>query len=237
MDGLPNYRLKIALKTNKKELLPYNYRRSVRGLIFNLIQNIAPNLQKRLCEEGYGRQRYKLFTYSFRPDEGVYSKTGFASLNDVYFLRYASADVACLEAVEKAVSMLNTVSLNSHTFEILEVGKEKLKEKSGSFRILSPVIITARDGFKKYLSLPEDEAVFSQAVEESAKRRYELRMGKEGNIEVSFLHLRKRLVQYKEGNLLCFGGRVLVKAEPEMIHFVQCCGLGQKTGIGMGMIA
>ena len=232
MDGLPNYRLKITLKTNKKELLPYNYRRPVRGLIFNLIQNVDPSLR----EEGYGIQRYKLFTYSFRPDEGIYSKTGFASLNDVYFLRYASADVACLEAVEKAVFMLNTVSLNSHIFEILEVGRERFREKNGVFRILSPIVI-ASNGSQKYLSLPEDEAVFSRAVEESAKRRYELRMGKEGNIEVFFLHLRRRLVQYKDGNLLCFDGKVLIKAEIEMVRFVECCGLGQKTGIGMGMIA
>jgi CRISPR-associated endoribonuclease Cas6 len=233
---LPNYRVKLVLENAKKELLPYDYRRQVRGLIFNLIRNVDPDLYRDLCEEGYGLQKYKLFTYSLRPDEGVYNEKGFASLNGLYFLRFASADGACLEAVEKAVFALNTVSLNSRVFEILEVSRERLKERGGAFRILSPVVVAARSG-KKYLSLPEDEKDFLRAVKDATKKRYELRMKKKGDIEVSFLNSRRRLVQYKDGNILCFGGRVLIEADPEMIRFVQCCGLGQKSGIGMGMIA
>lgn len=116
---------------------------------------------------------------------------------------------------------------------IVSINHEPFKNVN-SFKIISPVIINGTE--KKYLNMMTDRYAFTEAVETALEKRFEMWFGRKETVKATFLNGRKRLLQYKGGNILGYSGRVILRGSPDMLKFAQCAGLGHNTSIGMGMI-
>lgn len=220
---------RLAVKLSGPEMIDYSYLEEIQNLLYSQVffgTAIGAKVHK---------DKFSLFTYSLLADEPIFRKDGFVSVDGNWTFRFASAYRDLLSILENYLNCKTVELLKGKTFEIKGVYKEPLMERN-IFQTL-PILVINRD--KNFVSPDKDE--FYVAIREGLYNRYEFYNGTRPNDNsiksINFTQRpRKKLIAYKNRNLLSFAGSIKITGDQEVIKFAQCTGLGQLPSAGMGML-
>jgi CRISPR/Cas system endoribonuclease Cas6 (RAMP superfamily) len=178
--------------------------------------------------------RYSLFTFDLRPRRPVFLEEGWKSRDGVWYFRFASARPEVSALVFMAFVGAGRFDLGCGVFALREVYKEPLSDRVVFY--VSPVLAAK---LKERGFWTPDEPEFGEAVARSLVNRWEFWTGRKAD-GVRFQFVGKpvrKLVQYRNRNLLAFGGMARLEAPRELRLFAQLVGLGQKPSCGFGYLA
>lgn len=222
---LPDYRLVIVAKTQKA--FPYNYREHVQGWLYHQC----------LMDTEIGEKMHNLpypnYNFALIPQFPKDTKNGLSSNTGYWMLFVSSVYQEFLKQVEYWIFANNQATWGNVTVEFKGLYHQPITEQTQF--IVQPIVVLSKD--KSRFVTPE-ETIFAEAICKGISNRYYSHTGKiHQKFWFKFLGTpHKKLIQYKQRNLISFGGNVRLGGSPVMIKFAQMVGLGQKPGAGMGML-
>lgn len=239
-------RLKITLKSKKNRLkIPFNYNHIVSAIIYNKIHDLE------FAQKLHSSNSYKFFTFSsIHIHKFRQVKDGFLSQNGAIDFLISSPDDYLIKTLVEGFLEDQTVNfigedLLVQKIELLPVPdfEEKLKVKT-----LSPIITRTKkevDGELKTWDLAPSEEHFYRNLEKNLINKYkefnELEeTDKNINISSEMRHVKSKRIAIDKGEEQTFHRAFLMDlildGDLDLIKFAYDAGLGEKSGLGFGMI-
>ncbi|MGB9804121.1 MAG: hypothetical protein ACPLRU_00265 [Desulfofundulus sp.] len=218
------YGRRLLVRLHGPRKIGYDWRDKWQGVIFTL-----------LGRGGIGGvmhgAKHSAFSYSLLPEEPLFLKDGLVSLNGFWSFRYSSVFDESVDKLADRFVGNKKVEVNGDVFRVVQVMFEVLPDRA-VFPVVSALII------KKDHTFADPDGGFEELAVLSMRNKFRYFTGRDlpGDVGLSFVGApRKKLIQYKNRNLLAFSGAVRVSGGgPEARVFAQVAGIGHKTGCGFG---
>lgn len=176
--------------------------------------------------------RYSLFAFSLRPVEPAATAAGLRSRNSAWVLRLSSARQDLLDQAMAALKEACALQVGEYTLRLSSVHGVPLVPRQ--VFDADPILAFRPDGSGFW---DPDQPEFSAAVTAALARRWVHHTGRPfPGAAFRFLEWSPKLAQYKNRDLLAFGGAVRLSAPAAVVRFAQCVGLGHKPSCGFGML-
>ncbi|AMK14946.1 CRISPR-associated endoribonuclease Cas6 [Methanobrevibacter olleyae] len=239
-------RLKIILKSKKNKLkIPFNYNHIVSAIIYNKIYDLE------FAQKLHSSNSYKFFTFSnIHIHKFRQVKDGFLSQNGTIDFLISSPDDYLIKTLVEGFLEDQTVKfigedLLVQKIELLPIPdfEEKLKVKA-----ISPIIARTKkevDGGLRTWDLAPSEEQFYRNLENNLINKYkefnELEeTDKKIKISSEMRHVKSKRIAIEKGDEQTFHRAFLMdlvlEGDLDLIKFAYDAGLGEKSGLGFGMV-
>lgn len=239
-------RLKIILKSKKNRLkIPFNYNHIVSAIIYNKIYDLE------FAQKLHSSNSYKFYTFSsLHIHKFRQLKDGFLSQNGTIDFLISSPDDYLIKTLvegfleDQTVKFINE-ELLVQKIELLPVPdfEEKVKVKT-----LSPVIVRTIkevDGELKTWDLAPSEEEFYRKLENNLIKKYKEFNNLEEtdkkikiSSEMTYVKRKRIAIDKKDEQTFhrAFLMDLVLEGDLDLIKFAYDAGLGEKSGLGFGMI-
>ncbi|ADC46643.1 CRISPR-associated protein Cas6 [Methanobrevibacter ruminantium M1] len=238
-------RLKIILKSKKNRLkIPFNYNHIVSAIIYNKIADI------KYAEELHSSNSYKFFTFSqlnIHKFKRIHS--GFLSQNGKIDFLISSPDDYLIKSLVEG--FLNDLTINFIGEDLLIEKVELLPvpdfEEEINVKTLSPIISRTKkevDGELKIWDLAPGDHFFKN-LENTLIYKYLEFNGLESNdknikIFSEMRNVKRKRIIIEKGDKQTYHRAymmdLILKGDKELLRFAYDAGLGEKSGLGFGMV-
>lgn len=239
-------RLKIILKSKKNRLkVPFNYNHIVSAIIYNKIYDLE------YAQKLHSSGSYKFFTFSnIHIHKFRQLKDGFLSQNGTIDFLISSPDDYLIRTLVEGFLEDQTVNfigedLLVQKIELLPLPdfEEKIKVKT-----LSPIIVRTKkevDGELKTWDLAPSEEEFYKKLENNLIKKFkefnnieETDKNIKISSEMTYVKRKRITIEKKEEQTFhrAFLMDLVLEGDLDLIKFAYDAGLGEKSGLGFGMI-
>ena len=234
-------RLKITFKSHPYFKIPYNSNYTLATIIYNALED------QQYATELHDDRGFKYFTFSqVQIPKFQIESDGLISKDGRFHVLVSSASEEFIKNLWHG--LFKDPYVDFHGAQI-EVEKADILEKpvfkdSIQFRTLSPIVIrTIKNG--KTWDLPAGAPQFWEQLKDNLLKKYKQFHGNyDGNenitVNLNDKTVKQKRVIIKKGDLeiyhRAYQMRFGISADPRLLEFAYDVGLGEKTGMGFGMI-
>lgn len=225
-------RIKLYLKL--KDSLPISYSYYLTSYFIRTLEKVNEDVAAFL----HGFQPFKPFNFSrilVKPDEVKNGKLIFRKKKPgVLYISSPYRDL--LREIIEGIVLRKGIMIRGNRIEVEGIEECPPPAEGFKFSTLSPIVAsTKRNGKKVYLK-PTDPEFYEKLIL-NVVNRYKFFTGKEikrVNIEVE--EARPRPVRVKGGIVQAYDMKGKLEGDREVLEFIWWGGLGEKTGLGFGMV-
>ena len=239
-------RLKITLKSKKNRLkIPFNYNHIVSAIVYNKIYDLE------LAQKIHSSQSYKFFTFSsLHIHKFRQVKDGLLSQNGTIDFLISSPDDYLIKTLVEGFLEDQTVNFIGENLLVQKIELLPVPEfeEKANVNTLSPIIVRTKkevDGKLKIWDLNPGDGQFYRNLEKNLINKYNEFNGLEENdkkikISSEMRSVKRKRITIDKGEEKTFHRAFLMdlvlEGDLDLIKFAYDVGLGEKSGLGFGMI-
>lgn len=253
-------RLRIALKKESEEYIPFDYHYQLHSAIYNLIRKSSPKYSQFLHDTGFidNNKHLKLFVFSKLnfPDSKI-TKFGFKDVKNA-FLFFSTPIPKSFEHLVLGIFSDQKLSLNlegkqlEFDIAVVETLSEPTFAVDMKFTCLSPIAVAGDSELpgKHYLDYmkPAEKEDYCNGIKLNLLRKFRIIHNKDfaGNdlFEFSFnpMYIVKKQgkirknIKFKDSRIIGMEAPFTIKADPELIKIGYESGFGSENSAGFGMV-
>lgn len=228
-------RIKIIFYVNDRFKFKNHLNTALSAYIYRCIELSSVEYSNKLHGEGISKLGYKKFnfyTYALCQNKEIVTDT----------LEKGCAELILSSAVEdtifhflKGLVKLGQIQLYSHSFNIVEIKKQKeISIKEGIFRVVAPIHMLNIE--KEELNPFEMQRYLVNNLITKYNALYK-KLPPILDVNVKFLDYKKHIVKYKNNSMTAYSGSIAIQACPELIKLAYDAGIGSRNGCGLGLIS
>lgn len=239
-------RLRIVLKSKKGKLrIPFNYNHILSAIVYNKIYDLE------LAQKLHSSQSYKFFTFSnLHIHKFRQLKDGFLSQNGTIDFLISSPDDYLIRTLVEGFLEDQTVKFINEDLLVQKIELLPLPDFEEKVKVntLSPIIARTKkevDGQLKTWDLAPSEEQFYRNLENNLINKYKKfkeieETDKKIVISSEMRNVKRKRITIDKGDEKTFHRAFLMdlvlEGDLDLIKFAYDAGLGEKSGLGFGMI-